>query len=100
MKRPSGSRIAGWWAWWPFTASAHARRFETQEDALNYFPGAGSREGARPPAGDKYVMRVGYGVIGEGPGYGWNYDTPIILSPEQQRDRLLQLLEGELGGDE
>jgi hypothetical protein len=75
----SGSKISGFWVWWPFHGDEHARRFETLEDAQAYLPIKKGFKGRKLPLGVRFIYRVAWdqnkGV--------WSQDTIEVLSQEE-----------------
>jgi hypothetical protein len=86
----TGAKVIGWWAWWPTYGGAYLRRFETEEDAIEYVPTKQA-----PPLGNKWVMRVGYGPASneEENYYGFNHDEPRIYSEAEVREQWFKNLE-------
>jgi hypothetical protein len=78
---PRGTRIEGWWAWFPVSGGVHARVFTSEEDARTYVPTVNSKayKDRSPVLGPKYIMRV-----------VWDYDNnrwssdPIITQTQDE----------------
>jgi hypothetical protein len=66
----SGSRIDGYWVWWPFHGSEHARRFKALEDAQAYLPIKKDNKGRQLPLGIRRIIRVAW----DPKKIDWSYD--------------------------
>lgn len=75
----SGSKISGYWVWWPFHGEEHARRFENLEDAQAYLPIKKSNKGRKLPLGFRLIYRVAWDY----PKGAWSQDTVEMLSQEE-----------------
>ena len=82
-KGSRGTKIEGWWAWFPGYGGEMARRFETKEDALGYIP---IRKTGAPPMGRKVVCRVVFDTERN----DWARDDLII----QEYDEVLSIWRG------
>jgi len=77
---PRGTRIDGWWVWWPASGASYARVFQSEEDAFAYCPlGPSKVHGKAPPLGPKYMMRVSWDYDKS----EWTNDTPVVVEQEQ-----------------
>lgn len=75
---PRGTAISGWWAWWGNSGDTYARRFTTEEDAIEYIPTVKTKTGTPVPLGIKKVMRV----VWDYENGWWSNDTPKIFTQE------------------
>ena len=75
-----GTRIAGWWAWFPCSGDTYARVFATEEDAFAHLPAVANKKGEdkTPPLGPKYIMRVTWDYENN----RWSNDEPIVMTQE------------------
>lgn len=76
-----GTRIAGWWVWWPCSGETYARVFTSEEDAKEYCPLLASKVyyERTPPLGPKHIMRVSWNYDRN----EWSNDEPLILTQDE-----------------
>jgi hypothetical protein len=87
----TGSKIEGYWAFWPFHGAQYARRFETLEDAEAYLPISKKNKGRKIPLGNKLITRVSHDGA-------WTFDLVANFTQEQIDERYLNLAEEVVGG--
>lgn len=87
----TGSKITGYWAFWPFHGEEFARRFEKEEDALRWLPVKKGNKGRKLPMGNKVVIRVGFDTEH----YAWTYD-PVADFSQGEVDELFMEMAAEV----
>lgn len=83
----TGSKIEGYWAFWPFHGGEFARRFETEQDAVDWLPVKAGNKGRKLPLGEKRVIRVAYGDAFN----PWSFDIVRVLTQEQVDEQFLAM---------
>jgi hypothetical protein len=87
-----GSKIVGWWAWWPCHGEDYARRFETEEDARAYLPIKKGNKGRKLPLGPKVIARIGFGHLEtDANHWGWWIRDVQTLTQEEVDDLFFAL---------
>lgn len=72
-----GTRIEGWWVWWPCSGAVYGRVFASEEDARAFLPAIANKKGEdkTPPLGSKYIMRV----VWDYENNRWSNDEPDVI---------------------
>jgi len=83
----TGSRVEGYWAYWPVSGARFMRRFETEEQATAYIPVQTQYKGRKVPFGEKRILRVVYGDAFT----QWTYDIVRVFSQDEVDEQFLKM---------
>jgi len=85
----SGSKIEGFWVFFPSHGGEHARRFENLEDAQAYIPIKKQNKQRKIPLGERWIMRVAW--TKKGVKRWWGFEEVERLSQDEVDELFMKM---------
>jgi hypothetical protein len=84
----TGSKVEGYWAFWPLHGGEFSRRFEDEQSATNWLPVKSGNKGRKLPLGEKRIYRVVWSYDE----YRWSFDIVRVFTQEEVDEQFMQMV--------